>query len=132
MADEEKPRKRRRAPLLCHVCRVPTQMTRVDRWDAICCRVCLTWLEEVCGDPEGCPCTGRPPTAEGSDWADTWNTEYAPADWDDVLQVQTDLVAVHSGLVSVSQALEDLLECHEHEPARPAVAAALKALKEPR
>lgn len=60
----------------CRNCGSDRKLVRVDRYDAIACRNCLTWQETACSDPKCCFCSVRPSTPEGVDWDDKNNTDY--------------------------------------------------------
>lgn len=60
----------------CRKCGSDKKIVRIDQYDAMVCRNCLTWTESGCNDPKCEFCSKRPPTPNGIDWDDPNNTHY--------------------------------------------------------
>lgn len=60
----------------CPNCGCDKKLVRIDRYDALAHRNCLQWVESGCSDPQCEFCSKRPPTPNGVNWDDKWNTVY--------------------------------------------------------
>lgn len=60
----------------CPKCKSTRKIVRIDQYDAMACRNCLIWTESGCGQKDCDYCSKRPPTPNGVNWDDPWNTNY--------------------------------------------------------
>lgn len=60
----------------CPGCGSKSHLVRIDKFDAMACSLCKTWLEKKCSQVDCSFCTKRPSDMSKVDWDDRWNTRY--------------------------------------------------------